>query len=355
MTKNISIVRRHYRFDGGAERAVSTFLDLYRDIGFRVTLLCESWSGKCPDDVEVVELDADGSRTTGMNSFRTEVQAYSLQHPSHMIQSHEWIPGSEIVRLGDGLHSEWLSRLSEVRGGIWRAFSRLSRFHRQRLSDERSTLNHPRLRAVIVNSEFIADQVSSRYPGVEDKIVLIRNVVPQSFFDFNPPNAHTEACRSDRYRLLFVGSGWERKGLVTAIEVLARLEERYSLTIIGKDKAEQKYKALAKRLGVDRRIRFLAPKPMTESIYRSFHGLLLPTLYDPFPNVVCEALVSGLRVYCSRECGAIDFKKCEGVNICDLPSDYVRAILSEGPSPDIDYFCGVFGSGQAELAVRKIL
>lgn len=355
MTKNINIVRRHYRFDGGAERAVSTFLDLYRDLGFQVTLLCESWSGKCPDDVEVVELDVEGSRTTRMNRFRTQVEAYIAQHPTDMTQSHEWIPGSEIVRLGDGLHSIWLSHLSQSRGRVWRLFSKFSRFHQQRLSDERSTLNHPRLKAVIVNSQFIADQILSKYPGLEDKIVLIRNVVPQTFFDFSPSEGHTEVRRSDECRLLFVGSGWERKGLITAIEVLSRLEDRYSLTIIGKDKSAEKYKVLAKRLGMDRRIHFLSPKPMTASIYRSFHGLLLPTLYDPFPNVICEALVSGVKVYCSSQCGAIDFKTCDGVNICDSPSDYVRAIRKGGPSPDSDYFCAVFSSASAWQAVRKTL
>ena len=40
--------------------------------------------------------------------------------------------------------------------------------------------------------------------------------------------------------------------------------------------------------------------------YGAADALVLPTLYDPFANVVLEAMASGLPVVTSLKCGAVD-------------------------------------------------
>lgn len=45
----------------------------------------------------------------------------------------------------------------------------------------------------------------------------------------------------------------------------------------------------------------------TLPFYQMSDGLLLPTLYDPFPNVVPEAMACALPVITSTTCGGAEF------------------------------------------------
>ena len=85
-----------------------------------------------------------------------------------------------------------------------------------------------------------------------------------------------------------MGSGFERKGLASAIRAIAGTSAW--LVVVGQDKAESRYRDLARSLGCEGQIRFLGMQKETLPFYQLSDGLLLPTLYDPFPNVILEAM-----------------------------------------------------------------
>ncbi|MBV8044725.1 glycosyltransferase family 4 protein, partial [Pluralibacter sp.] len=116
--------------------------------------------------------------------------------------------------------------------------------------------------------------------------------------------------------LIYVGSGFERKGLDAAIRAIAP-SDRY-LLVVGKDKDQNRYQQLAKSLNCESRVRFFDMQPETLPFYQMADGLLLPTLYDPFPNVILEAMACGLPVITTTGCGGAEFI-IEGKNgyVCD--------------------------------------
>lgn len=351
----IAIIRRSFRFDGGAEKALSNFITMYSDMGAEITLICESWSGKLSASVKIKNLPLRGSRANRQNSFRRQAQAYIGAQSFDHVQSHEWIPSVDIVRLGDGLHSKWLELFGHKKGGLWRFYSKLSPFHRQRVLDERKTLCHPSLKTILVNSEFVGDQIRHQYPGVVAKIILVRNVVPEAFWEKQETiDLSLEVNRFAEKRLLFVGSGWERKGLLEALKVLQRLGSGYSLTVVGQDKRTKFYQRMARTLGIGDRVYFLGPKRMSLGAYQHFDGLILPSIYDPFPNVICEALVAGLPVYCSPMCGAVDFRNSAGVHICTSSAEYEVAIRERSKPPDSIFFQNQFSEANLEKAMETI-
>lgn len=91
--------------------------------------------------------------------------------------------------------------------------------------------------------------------------------------------------------LVFVGSGFERKGLASAIRAIANTD-RY-LVVVGQE-FDKQYQELAQSLGCQNRVRSMGMQKNTLPFYQAVDGLLLPTLYDPFPNVILEAMACGL-------------------------------------------------------------
>ena len=62
-----------------------------------------------------------------------------------------------------------------------------------------------------------------------------------------------------------------------------------------------RYAWMAKRRQV--RARFLGARPDIDNLYAVADALVLPTLYDPFPNVVLEAMASGVPAIVTEVAG----------------------------------------------------
>ena len=93
--------------------------------------------------------------------------------------------------------------------------------------------------------------------------------------------------------VLFVGSGFERKGLTYLLQAFGSLTDKAShLWVVGKGQIAF-YQRLAERLGVAHRVKFWGPVTETAPFYQAATVLALPTLYDPCSNVVLEALACG--------------------------------------------------------------
>ena len=79
------------------------------------------------------------------------------------------------------------------------------------------------------------------------------------------------------------------------------------LLVVGHDKHAARYQAQARALGVAERVIFTGAQKDVKSFYAAADALILPTLYDPFPNVCVEALACGLPLFTSTGCGAAEW------------------------------------------------
>jgi UDP-glucose:(heptosyl)LPS alpha-1,3-glucosyltransferase len=118
--------------------------------------------------------------------------------------------------------------------------------------------------------------------------------------------AQTGFGEDDRV-VLFVGSGFARKGLEIAIRALAHLAPqqagRTSLVVVGRGDP-RRYARFASSLGLGNRVQFVGPVTDVTGWYHAADALLLPTLYDPFANVCLEALACGVPVVTTAANGA---------------------------------------------------
>jgi UDP-glucose:(heptosyl)LPS alpha-1,3-glucosyltransferase len=91
------------------------------------------------------------------------------------------------------------------------------------------------------------------------------------------------------------------------LHALARPElAKAHLVIVGKDKHQKKFEALARKLGVADRAHFEGPQEDVARYLGAADVFALPTLYDPMPNAAIEALASGLPLLTSISCGAAE-------------------------------------------------
>ena len=317
----ITFIRRSFGFQAGAATASHAHISTLKKIA-ALTLLCESSGDSDAASINIVKLTRRKSTRAGsFKDFVKRVQQYITQEAC-CVHSHEFIPGADVIRLGDGLHSQWL----DLRGypKWWRS---IEPFHRYRLSIERQSLEHKNLKKLIVNSDLIRKAIELRHPSVNVPIHLIRNIVREDFF-----NAEPDFTNVEKTKLLFVGSGWQRKGLKNAILTLKYLPSEWVLEVIGDDKNKSHYVELAFSLGLERRVNFIGALKTTPEIYQKASVLIHPAIYEPFPNVATEALSQGVPVVSSKFSGTSDFTEHEGVWTIDNEPEQLALAVKKASS-----------------------
>lgn len=226
-----------------------------------------------------------------------------------VVQSHERVVGADVYRAGEGCHAAYLAALGGPRG------RRL--YHRVILGLERRVLaTTPHLVAIAARGK---REIEELYGVASDRVSVVYNGVDLDRFHPSTRGRHRDGARAevglgDLPRvLLFVGSGFERKGLGTAIRAFAALGEPESrLLVVGKGDATG-YRPIAETLGVADRIAWLGTREDVDRWYAAADMLLLPARYEPFGNVHLEALASGLPVVTSTRAGGAELVE-EGVN-----------------------------------------
>ncbi|CAQ86445.1 MULTISPECIES: glycosyltransferase family 4 protein [Photorhabdus] len=307
----LAIIRQKYRPDGGAERFVSRALEALSHQQLELNVITRSWQGENNPNWHLhlcnpIKL----GRISREKGFAKAARSIWQQEKFDLVQSHERIAGCDIYRAGDGVHRRWLLQRAKILPK-WRATWLLNdRYHRYVMDAEKEMYSAPELKKVICNAEMIKKELVEDFNLAEDKISVIYNAIDHK--KFYPANEQTRLqLRKKNYIpvntkcLIYVGSGFERKGLASAIKAIARTGDY--LLVIGKDKEQKKYFALANSLGCNERIRFMGLQKHTLPFYQMADALLLPTLYDPFPNVILEAMACGLPVITSTTCGGSEF------------------------------------------------
>jgi UDP-glucose:(heptosyl)LPS alpha-1,3-glucosyltransferase len=158
-------------------------------------------------------------------------------------------------------------------------------------------------------------EIHARFGVPLERLHLVRNGVDLE--RFRPPTAAERAAAREglglgagRTVFAYVGSGFARKGLAAAIRALpmsARGDAVPVLLVAGADRHARRYRDLAARLGVGAQVRFLGGVDDVRPVLWAADGFVLPTLYDPFPNAVLEALAAGLPSITSTKSGAAEF------------------------------------------------
>lgn len=307
----LAIVRQKYRPDGGAERFVSRALEALDNKDMELNVITRQWQGDSNPDWHIHLCNPiKWGRISREKGFAKAARKLWQHQGFDIVQSHERIPGCDIYRAGDGVHKRWLLQRSRILPHWQQRRLMADRYHRYVMRAEREMYTSSHLKAVICNAEMVKREIIEDFALPAEKIHVIYNAIDH--IKFCPADPSLRESLRQQYSvppqahcLIFVGSGFERKGLRAAIQAISATDSH--LLVVGRDKTGQQYQQLARSLGCDQRIHFAGMQPQTLPFYQLADGLILPTLYDPFPNVILEAMACGLPVITSTHCGGAEF------------------------------------------------
>ncbi len=325
---NIALVRAKYNPFGGAERFLNDAVAAMQGSAVKFTLFTRAWPAQAAGAMEHRIVNPRYLTSAGRDSgFNAAVARTISQEKFDLIQSYERLPDCDIYHAVDGVHAEWLRQRARISSGAKRFGIAINPHHRYVLAAERAMYSSPKFKAAICISKMVKADILRHFDVSPEKLHVIYSGIDTEKFSPLNSGEMRDATRG-KYGIpraakvaVFVGSGFERKGLAQFIRALAHLtlaSEKIFGLVVGKDKLSKKYEALATRLGIRERIIFTGGVADTRPFYAASDVFVLPTVYEPFGLVCLEAMAAGLPVITSTAAGAAELVR-NGVNgyVCD--------------------------------------
>ncbi|HEY3064353.1 MAG TPA: glycosyltransferase family 4 protein [Methylomirabilota bacterium] len=316
------IAARPFAFHGGVERATAGLVSALVRHGHDVHLL--TLPGQTPiagvtvRALPLPRLPAVARVLVFARAVRRAARAGGFD----IVQSHERTLGQHVYRAGEGCHRAYLAAMGRAPRGL---------HHRLMLALERrvfATTPH-----IVAIARAGAAEIQRLYGVPRGRVSVVYNGVDLERFHPRGRAGHAAQVRGEAGLpagvpvLLFVGSGFARKGLATAVEALAKLGDPSArLVVIGKGDAAP-YRSLADRLGVAERVAWLAPRADVERWYAGADVVVLPTRYEPFGNVHLESLACGVPVVTTTAAGGAEVIE-EGRNGSVVPPGDASAVAA---------------------------
>lgn len=328
----IALVRMKYVPYGGAENYLTLVgKELLRQ-GHEVHIFSNRWEG---DDPETSHVLATGQGSgpfifhnvpiiKGVSFLRAlsfAVISFLLLKKERLdiIISFDRILYQDIYRAGDGCHREWLEQRKRIESPLKTLLTTIDPFHRTILYLERRIYQGGGSKRIVTNSFKGKTDIIKYFQTPEERITVIYNGVDSSRFNQSNRGLYRDEIRrkygiGDDIVILFVGSGFERKGLgflLKGVSLLnsklkaqsSKLKGNLKILVVGKGNYSY-YKKMGRKLGIEQDIIFAGPTNMVEKYYASSDIFVLPSIYDPFSNACLEAMASGLPVITTKNNGA---------------------------------------------------
>ncbi len=155
------------------------------------------------------------------------------------------------------------------------------------------------------------DMIHAVDRGVD--VMLVPNGVDLAAFQPGPPIPDEGPLQ-----VICVARLIERKGqhyLIEAVKRLSGLGIDVRLSLVGEGDSQLEYETLARKLGVERQVRFVGyvPRERIPACFASAHVFVLPSYSEGMSIAALEAMAAGLPVVLTRT-GGTDDLVAEGVN-----------------------------------------
>ncbi len=240
---------------------------------------------------QAVGLHANAGREAALKAMNIPATVMPFDAPFDLVT------GPRIRKLAEALPArvlmQWMNRAGRVvpRQGPWKRIGRLGGYYDLKYYKGADFL--------VGNTQDIVDYIVRKgWPA--DRVAYIPN-----FATPGPGAAQSRAALDTPEGaplLLGMGRLHKVKAHDTSLKALALYPEAY-LWIAGAGAQEGALKALAQRLGVTGRVRFLGWRSDASALYRAADVCLFPSRYEPLGNTVIQAWAHGCPIVAAASQG----------------------------------------------------
>ncbi len=311
----IALIHKKYTTHGGTERYMVGFSKFLVKKGHEVHVITGSIDENSKiEDINYHLVSAWGKHL-GIDKyiFAHSAKREVKKHDFDIIQSFSRLGFGDVIRIGGGCHQVFLNKyLSSLENPLYRYKKKIE--YKLSLQDfftryyEAKDFEKGNYKKIVAVSQMVKDDIIKIYDVPSDDIIVNHNGVDINKFHPDNKNKFYRKIREkydlseDDYVLLFLGTGFKRKGLKYVLEALKNIKKA-KLMIVGKGDIDR-FKSKAKELSVIDRCRFIGPVREVEKYYVAANVFVFPSTYDPCANVTLEAMASGLPVITTADNGA---------------------------------------------------
>jgi len=308
----VKIALAHKRFDlrGGAEWVLYHTARGLCERGHEVHLFCQAFRSPLPPGVIAHRVPGLAwPRTARLLTFGLRAPKFIAKHHCDVLMSFDRMIAQDVFRSGGGPHKTFVEKMMR-HGGLWRKlWYRVNPYHRLALWIEKRQVGVGS-RKIIALCNQVKQEFIEAYGVAAEKIAVIYNGVDHERFHPGRRLAARNAVRArlgippDAPIVLFVGSGFRRKGLDRALRLWGDDQMRgIYLVIVGNDVKLASYR---QQYAWQTRIIFTGSQSDVEEFYGAADVLILLSLQEGFGNVVLEAFAAGLPVVMDAGIGAAE-------------------------------------------------
>ena len=275
---------------GGAQRQLIALASLLKDRSFRPIFVTYH-----PDDFYAESLDSLGIEHVFLKSAKGKLSRIAAfwktikSHSPYCVISFSESASMYLCTLHP--FHRFLLIVSERNATHKIRFREWLRFHLYRAADH-----------VVCNSTSKYNFVIERVPYLASKTHVIHNYLDTNQFK---PIHHDNP--STQKRLLVLARVAPQKNMLRFIEALRKVrDDGFSVIVDWYGQPTEPYLSRCKEkmeaLGVGDILNIHSPISHVEGLYNQYDGFCLPSTYEGFPNVICEAMSCGIPVLCGDVC-----------------------------------------------------
>lgn len=156
---------------------------------------------------------------------------------------------------------------------------------------------------IVPNSHAQEKYLAKHHPWMKAKLQTITNFVDLEHFAF------VERQKRNVPEIAIAASIWKSKntlGLIDSVKILAERGLKFHVSWYGKSMENIDYFNLCQKritqYGIQEFVELKEKTKQIREVYQNADFFCLPSFYEGTPNVICEAISTGLPVICSNVC-----------------------------------------------------